>query len=321
MSEPGMNGQSGPGQSSNDNPSMTSPGARLAAYREERGWTVEQVASQLNLAPRQIIAIESDDYPALPGMPIVRGFVRAYAKLLKVDAAPLLASLGGETVLAQEPLKPRKNLATPFSDARLPSMNEKSRLSSRWVVGLLLIVLLAAIVWAVQQQRAPENTSSMPLPPAEQTAPVEPGPAASAQEQAVVPPAEAVTSAPLLPSQTGQASQEDTTAVTPSPGGQPEAEQASVSPPTELDSASSAAVGKDTLLITAREESWIEIRRVGASNAAVSRVLKPGKTASYEVTAPVSVVVGNARGVDVQLRGTPMELKAGRNNVARVNLK
>ena len=67
----------------------TSPGAELARQREARGWTVAEVADQLNLAARQIAALEADNYAALPGMAIVRGFIRAYAKLLKIDATPL----------------------------------------------------------------------------------------------------------------------------------------------------------------------------------------------------------------------------------------
>ena len=61
--------------------------------RQEWNWTVEQVASQLNLAPRQILAMEADDYGALPGMAVARGFIRSYAKLLKLDSGPMLAQI------------------------------------------------------------------------------------------------------------------------------------------------------------------------------------------------------------------------------------
>ncbi|MBY0570364.1 MAG: helix-turn-helix domain-containing protein [Burkholderiaceae bacterium] len=68
----------------------SSPGARLAAARNASGWTVDQVATQLKITRHQILAIEADDYDVLPAPAIVRGFVRAYAKLLKLDSAPLL---------------------------------------------------------------------------------------------------------------------------------------------------------------------------------------------------------------------------------------
>src|SRR3569623_1232196 len=130
---PNEDGQTGPNRQS------ISPGALLAACRQERGWTVEQVASQLNLAPRQIAALESDDYSALPGMAIVRGFIRAYAKLLKIDPSPMLAALGGETVFLGDSIAPRKTLSTPFAAARLPTMTERSGLSSKWLFLVLLL--------------------------------------------------------------------------------------------------------------------------------------------------------------------------------------
>lgn len=68
-----------------------SPGSKLASARNSLGWTVEQVAAQLKLSTRQIVALEADDYAALPEPAVVRGFIRAYAKLLKLDATPLVA--------------------------------------------------------------------------------------------------------------------------------------------------------------------------------------------------------------------------------------
>jgi transcriptional regulator with XRE-family HTH domain len=82
-----------------------SPGSKLASARNTLGWTVEQVAAQLKLAPRQIIALEADDYVSLPEPAVVRGFIRAYAKLLKLDATPLVALIavdGREAKLEQQ---------------------------------------------------------------------------------------------------------------------------------------------------------------------------------------------------------------------------
>lgn len=151
MNEPGLNDQAMPGDTGREQPVTASPGARLAAGRQERGWTIEQVAGQLNLAPRQVIALEADDYPSLPGMATARGFVRQYAKLLKIDAAPLLASLGGETMVAQELVRPRQNLSTPFSEARLPSMNARTGGAAKWIVAGVVVAAIGAVVFALQQ--------------------------------------------------------------------------------------------------------------------------------------------------------------------------
>ena len=74
------------------------PGAQLAAQRQALGWSVEQISDQLKLAPRQVLAIEQDNYDALPGFAVTRGFIRAYAKLLKLDVAPLLALMTQDVV-------------------------------------------------------------------------------------------------------------------------------------------------------------------------------------------------------------------------------
>ena len=67
------------------------PGPQLAAAREACGFSVVDVARQLKLSPWQIEALEADDYSRLPGTVFVRGFIRNYARLVKLDPARLLA--------------------------------------------------------------------------------------------------------------------------------------------------------------------------------------------------------------------------------------
>lgn len=71
-------------------PMPISPGASLAAARNNIGLSVADVARSLRLSVRQIEAIEADDFERLPGKTFLRGFVRNYAKLLNVDPEPLL---------------------------------------------------------------------------------------------------------------------------------------------------------------------------------------------------------------------------------------
>ena len=70
--------------------SAISPGVRLRRAREARGESVHEAAFAIKLSPRQIEALENDDFAALPGMAFVRGFARNYARYLGLDAAPLL---------------------------------------------------------------------------------------------------------------------------------------------------------------------------------------------------------------------------------------
>lgn len=319
MSEPGMNDAAAGNANPSDVPHIpTSAGAQLAALRKERGWTVDQVASQLNLAPRQVAAIESDDYASLPGMPIVRGFVRAYAKLLKIDAAPLLALLGGETVLAQEPLVPRKTLSTPFSEARLPSMSERPSLSSKWVIGLLLLILLGVALWAAQQSAEVTDLQRSAAMQVKDGLAYLSGPESKPQSNAPVkaeeakpetaPPATIVPAEPAVVEPSGEA------------GASVSATEQQPAQATAVAEESVTAI-KDVLVLKAREDSWVEVRRADNKRSMLSRLMKAGDTETLEITEPVLLVVGNASGVDATLRGEPLEFKAGKSNVARLNLK
>lgn len=77
------------------------PGAVLRMAREARGATIAEIAAALKMSPRQIEAIESEDFSRLSGPTFVRGFVRNYARLLKIDAAPLLDALAERAALPQ----------------------------------------------------------------------------------------------------------------------------------------------------------------------------------------------------------------------------
>jgi cytoskeleton protein RodZ len=46
------------------------------------------VAQSLKLGPRQVAALENEDWQSLPGNTMIRGFVRNYARLLNIDVEP-----------------------------------------------------------------------------------------------------------------------------------------------------------------------------------------------------------------------------------------
>src|SRR5471032_1969656 len=124
--------------------SLATPGAQLAAQREAMGWTVEQIAEQLKLAPRQVKALEAGDYAALPNMAVVRGFVRAYAKVVKLDATPLVAMIAVVSPTSHEAAPPRREVAATFSESRFPSMTERSSGLAGWLIGAVVLAVIAA---------------------------------------------------------------------------------------------------------------------------------------------------------------------------------
>jgi cytoskeleton protein RodZ len=315
------------------------PGKTLAAQREAMGWTVEQVADQLKLAVRQVVALEQGDYANLPGPAVVRGFVRAYAKVVKLDAAPLVAQIALDSQSAGDTTSSvsRRDKPASFSQVRYPSNGKRaSKLPLALIAGAVLLIGGAAAAWqfgaiptslfnrdaSVAGVAAPGATSTgtssgselTVLPPPIQDRPV-------VAEQAARPadaPAPVITnSVPLIsvppPSPSG--------APAPGAGSPVGVAPAGVSPSAAAPAAAAAAAAADALVLAVREDSWIEVRPA-KGRSLFSGMVKAGTIETVKVTEPVTLIVGKPGAVDATLRGAPLVLPAvpgGR--VARVQLK
>lgn len=62
----------------------------LAAIRQQKGYSIEYVASKLHLRVRIIELIEQGDFHLLPEPVFVKGYLRAYSKLLGISPDPFL---------------------------------------------------------------------------------------------------------------------------------------------------------------------------------------------------------------------------------------
>ena len=68
-----------------DATTVATPGELLRGARQLYGWSVEEVADELNLLPYIIQALENDDYDQLAGWTYVVGYLRSYGKLVSVN--------------------------------------------------------------------------------------------------------------------------------------------------------------------------------------------------------------------------------------------
>lgn len=68
----------------------TKPGQELAKIRIARGLSSEYVATKLHLRVKIIELLEADNYQELPDSVFVKGYFRAYSKLLGIDPLPLI---------------------------------------------------------------------------------------------------------------------------------------------------------------------------------------------------------------------------------------
>lgn len=117
-------------------------GALLGAAREASGLSIDAVAQQLKLAPRQVRALEAGDFGRLPGRTFVRGFIRNYARLVKLDPEQVLRALptGAATPALEAPtLQP-----TTQTMGELPTTEQKKAGWTRWAIPLMLAAVVAA---------------------------------------------------------------------------------------------------------------------------------------------------------------------------------
>src|ERR1700704_2075713 len=78
------------------------PGKLLGAAREEQNLSVAEAARQLRLSVHQVEALEAGEFHKLPGPVFVRGFIRNYARLLKLDPEQL-AIAAAQSLPHEEP--------------------------------------------------------------------------------------------------------------------------------------------------------------------------------------------------------------------------
>ena len=296
------------------------PGAQLKAAREAAGLSLDQVAQQLKLAPRQVKALEDEDFGVLPGRTFTRGFLRNYARLLNLDPDSMVAHLPDA---AHAPsLEPPPLHSTGTTIAELPSAYAHAPSFARWLIPLVLIACIVAAAgyeWYRGRLSAPAGPAALPRT-AESAQPnisttTLPNPvAAESGGPAAAPPA-ATSAAPASTIEAPASS---------SPAG---AAPASVAPapaapaPAAPAPAASAPAAEAVLVLRYDGPSWTEIRNQRGETL-ISRLVDAGSVEPFDGTPPFSIVIGNARAVTLVYRGQPVDLAPyTRLNVARLVIR
>ncbi len=81
-------------------------GEQLRQARQGRAISLEQAAQATRIRVHYLQALESDAFDRLPSAAQGRGFLRAYAHYLKLDAAPLLANWDPDQAAQAQPAEP-----------------------------------------------------------------------------------------------------------------------------------------------------------------------------------------------------------------------
>ena len=120
---------------------------QLRTAREAALLSPQQVAEITKLKTDQIECLERADYSSFPAPIYIRGSVRTYAKLLKLDVPKVMAQLDAEFANTKElsdppPLTPRASGVVDWL------MLQFSKLDWRIIAGLGTLLLVLIIVWS-----------------------------------------------------------------------------------------------------------------------------------------------------------------------------
>lgn len=311
---------------------LNSPGSQLRSTREARGLDLARAAQMLHLPPSTLAAIEADDHAALPGPVFVRGYLRNYARLLNLDEETILGRLkgGGPTESARPPRvrgNGREEIRSSHFAVRLVSwlisLSVAGLLYLWWINPVDLSSLFATRIGGLQGEQpksaapsqAPSGKVSTPLPTPSSSIPTKAEPAPALVKPTT---AAAVPAAPPRPEP----------AVIPAPA--PETGVAAVPAPEKPVGATpgirapadtpAQAPSSQGVVLEFSDTAWVDVRDATKSFRIYGDIRK-GERRELGGTPPYTLILGNARAVQVTVNGVPFDIKSRtRGNVARFTL-
>ncbi len=307
-------------------------GGVLRISREEQRLSIQEIATRLRLSVKQIEAIEADNFAALPEPTIVRGFIRNYAKQLKIAAEPLLEAY---SVMVPSSV-PHEMIVKPSANMKMTSY-QKPKTGLYSLVALAILLGLGIFLFYQNYVQKPSPTKqianvgsveSLTLPePALPTA--ERDGALQASTELTLPAATDTNT-----EASGNATASTDTSGTPNPASTTlpadniQANATSTIAPLSAPAAAEPSgtpvianpVGLARLEFSANQETWVSV--VDASGREIyGKTIFAGSRESINVTLPANVTVGNAGATSLSMNGKSYDLAPySRNNVAHIKL-
>lgn len=281
---------------------MRDVGKIFSDARERAALSLDEAASRLCLRSQQVEALEQGAVDALPGPTFVRGFIRSYAKLLHLDAEPLVeahrrhapAGGTGQISLKSEHIP----IIEPSRHNWLPYVQAAAVIGmalGAWMVYMDYFAGRPAETPAAQQESAAETQPLPPLEAAEvEIAIPQPPMTDTAVAPVAVPPPEAAAAADPL--------------------AQPAAAQPGAAP------AASPVAGAKLKLAFA-ESSWVRVRDRDGRDL-LNKTASAGSVEEISGTPPFRVEIGNTAGARLSYNEQAVDLAPyTRANVARFTLE
>ncbi len=281
-----------PGRQDDSLEIRTGPGQQLRQARERQGLAIAQVAAELHLGENQIDALESERFELIGAPVFVRGHLRNYALLLKLDSEQLLGHMDS---LGSVP-----NPAAVSNEVEMAMQRDKRirRISTAAGVVISMVVLFYVGLWIVEQINnlggvEPTGTPQIAIPLAVNSQPV----------GDTEPNTQSVAALPIeLPSTSGDAAALEEV---------PDAE-----PPLK--------VAQTTKMVTVsfNRESWIEAYDARGQRL-IYEIGEAGSQRTLTGEPPVEIFLGYADGVDILVDGEPFPLQNARRrgNTAQITIE
>lgn len=276
-----------------------SAGKILAAARRRQNLSLGDAAQHLKLGIKQLEALEADDYDKLPGRTFVRGFIRNYAKLLQIDAEPLLDSCPIEA--------PQQLRTVETTIGEIPSPYASNKIWIKYSIAaiVILICLGSAALLLMRHESKPTKkpiaTITQPKSPAVNTVPM-------ITDKPQLPPTISESIAEKAPT----VKNEVTTNVTPEsitvePISLPSVSLNAKKEENNLSQSNISSNDPGILQFFFNEEAWVEV--TDASNKVIFYQLNPaGVRRIVRGQPPLQVVVGNAANVTMTYNNKPINL-------------
>lgn len=338
-------------ENNNASPSQTlTAGAALEAARLAKGMTQQDVSNSLRYSVKQIDALEKNAFDLLPDAMITRGFIRSYARLLEIDAEPLLASYRQLTASESD------KAISIQSSMRPVQLTKESQPWLKYILASILVLLfLLAWLFYVDYMPKPDSAEPASLPEkvnqaastdaAElQSLPEIALPAAQrlAQEGVDIPGAPAATADATVnaAASSGNAMAE----AKPTDLKQPDPKQADVTmqpdsktpaatqqaaasqPPASQSTVPSASTAlakpaDKTVMMTFTSKTWVSVTDK-SGKVIFEKMAQSGAQESVTALPPLNIVIGNASGTKLKVNGQDVDLAPStKNNVARITLE
>ena len=318
-------------QGENAQTSMTA-GTLLRQAREAAGLSLAGLAAALKVPAPKLEALEADDYAAFQDHVFMRALAQSVCRTLRMDSASVLAllprtqlkSLADDRGSINATFKERSFKATGTSLGRENGSRKVA------IIVLLLLAAAAAVYFlpkhegdAEEPQAGASDAAALVQPagtvsePVAAQEPVAPAATTPADVPAASAPASAPASVPATSAPAAAAVPATASTTTPAA---PAADA-----PAEGAAATSAATAAQTpggvLVMKANAQSWVQVKD-SSGRVVLQKTLAAGESIGAEGALPLSVIIGNASGTEVRVRGELLEVaKTTRDNVARFEVK